>query len=166
LDLSQLNVLEAKPIQIARDGRFFFYSDVYVGFDSHREDLRSVLTIQLVTLQRSLPNQFNLQRGLSAIGWPSVVIGAASAVLAGLSYYLGTEAHDNYNAASTSPESSRYRLEAGRWSIVLTVSAAGIVALPLGSILLLVRPDPKQVQEQINKISDVLNSLPPSETVP
>jgi hypothetical protein len=167
LDLSQLDVLEEKDIQVASGFRFFYFSDVYVGFDRHREDLQSVLTIQLATLQRSLPKAANARRVLSAIGWPVAIAGGASMVMAVVSTVFSIFAYDKYKTASTSPVASQYRHETELWSVILTASTAGAAALPLGSLLLIVRPDPTQIQQQIDKIIGVLNTLPRSmETAP
>ncbi len=166
LNPTQLRVIEDKTIQKTSGGRYFWYADVYVGYDNSHEDLRSVLTRQLSTLQNSLPKLEQRRSVLTAVGWPSLVIGVASAAMAVVSYSLGTAVYDDYDIEPTTPGAIRNRQDAERWSFVFTASAAGATGLPVGSVLLLIRSDVARVEQQIDKITGLLSSPPLREEGP
>lgn len=153
-----LEPLDDKTIQKVRGSRYFWYSSVYVAVDRPRGDVRAQLAGHLVDLQARQPRLTRQRRTLTATGWPTLVAGAVSAVASGVLYVLGKRAWDAYNDAETTPEALEFRRQAEARSQVLfsTAIAAG-VALPLGTVLLLVRPDPRELEFQIRAAKETLD---------
>ncbi len=159
LNDSELEVLDEKTIHKTFGQTYFWYSDVYVGYNNARQELRSILSFHLSSLQNSLPKLNDRYTTLSTIGWPTLVIGSASAVLGGVSFYLNFTNYYLYKSANTSPKATEYRQKAEFWNSLFMGGAAGSIGLPLGSIFLLARPDIEQVQQQIDKITELLSSF-------
>ena len=162
---SELDLLEVKTVQKVMGQRYFWYSYVYVGFDRRREDLRAILINHLVSFQKTQRELSQRRKVLTGLGWPAFAIGASSTVAAIVSYVLGTAAWAKYDNAQTSSDASYYREKTEMWSVLFVSTAAGAVALPLGSTMLLVRPNPAEVEQQIESIREQL-ALPVSEVSP
>lgn len=161
LQRRQVTLLDYKTEQVVRGGAYYWYCIAYVGFDPASDSVRPELGRRLVDLESSLPKLSRERSVLTAVGWPSLVAGVASVALGVVSFVEGTRAYSSYGSASLTSSAGQYRSEAQLWSVLLTIGAAGSAGIPLGSAMLLLRPNVGQAQRWISNINALLNGLSP-----
>ena len=78
---------------------------------------------------------------LTTAGWISMGAGAASAVVGAIGYFLGAEAYEQYNSATTSSAADAARADLDTFTTMFSFGlGVGGVGIALGPILWLLRP--------------------------